>query len=310
MASNLDGARVAVTGAGGFIGQAVLGALSREGAVPVPIVGPNVTPIDGGFQGDLVDPRFVAASLAGADGVIHLAARSGGVATQSDKEILQVNRTLTSNVFDGAAITGATRVFAASSAVVYASSNDPILESDPITPFEESTAYAQSKMMDEEDGISRTAQGSLDAVFGRFGNVIGPIPPGVPARTTVVYDLIRKAMEARTTGQIEVWGDGTATRSFVHVEDVARAIVHVYGDGESGAAYNIDSGEAITMKRLASMIRDLIAPEAVLTYDATKPTGPLYRVLSIDRLARLGFMNTWSTVRAIESTAKSIGHTQ
>jgi len=307
MASHLDGARVAVTGAGGFIGRIVLGELSRARAFPIPIVGPDATPMEGAITGDLSNPDFINKSLAGADGVIHLAARSGGVATQSEGEILETNRTLTSNVFDAATFSGATRVFAASSAVVYASANDAILESDPITPFEESTAYAQSKLMDEEDGISRTAQGSLDVVFGRFGNVIGPIPPGAPARTTVVYDLIRKAKEARTTGQMEVWGDGTATRSFVHVEDVARAIVRVYQKGESGAAYNIDSGEAVTMGELASMIRDLVAPEAEITFDPTKPTGPLYRVLSIDRLTRLGFENTWSTAQAIESTARSLG---
>lgn len=298
MALPLNASRIAVTGAGGFIGRRVLHALEEAGAKPVPIVGPGMALLEGALQGDLTDLDFVTHAFRGVNGLIHLAARSGGVGIQNDAGIYDTNRQITSTVFEAAASQGVGRVFAASSAVLYQQSEQPLIESDPVLPPDEASSYARSKMADEQDGISRTVTGELDVVFGRFGNVIGPLLPGVPPRTTVVYDLIGKAL----TGQIEVWGDGSAVRSFVHVDDVADAIVKIWEVGAPGEAYNIDSSSPVTMTELATTIRDLVAPDATLTFNPDKPTGPSYRVLSSDKLRRLGFAPQYTWQQSLSET--------
>jgi len=303
----LDGARVAVTGAGGFIGASVMRALIEAGAEPLAIIGPDnaSTPSGEVTQGNLTNPAFAAAALSSADGVIHLAARSGGIRTQGKDDILSFNQAITSSVFDAASVTTTKRVFAASSAVIYQDSLQPLVESDPMTPRDEANPYAVSKMDDEQEGIGRTARGEISVVFGRLGNVIGPVPPNAPRRTTVVYDLISKA--AAATKSIEVWGDGTAIRSFVHVDDVGAAIVKVFTSGASGEAYNIDSGDPVQMGDLAQLIRDRVAPAAELRFDPEKPTGPAYRVLEMDKLNRLGFSSRWSSIEAVDDTLRSLG---
>lgn len=302
MAFPFSGARIAITGAGGFIGRAVQRLLIDVDATPVPILGPGVSTIAGARQGDLTNRRFVTEAFANVDGVIHLAARSGGVAVQGDTSIYETNRAITAAVFDGAVACGITRMFAASSAVVYQVSNQPLLESDPLLPDEHASAYALSKIDDERDGIARTATGELDVVFGRFGNVIGPLPHDVPARTTVVYDLIRKAR----TGHLDVWGDGTAVRSFIHVDDVAAAILAVFSGGNSGEVYNIDTGVEVQMSELATTIRDLVNPAAEIVFDPTKPTGPGYRVLSAEKLQRLGFSCQYTWAEALTDSIPNL----
>ena len=307
MAWNLDGARVAVTGADGFIGRHVLAALEQSGASPVAIVGPGRTAATQARSGDLTDRRFTEQALTDVDGVVHLAARSGGVGTQTDAAVYAVNRMLTTNVFEAVAQANIERVVAASSAVIYRPATEPIRETHPTVAVEEATPYARSKLDDEHAGRRLAQRHGVAVSFGRFGNVIGPLPVGAPPRTTVVYDLIQKARAAKAGATIEVWGDGSAVRSFVHVEDVAAAIVLTYVHGRSGEAYNIDTGEPVTTGDVARRVRDLVAPGIELTFDSTKPTGPAYRVLSIDKITRLGFSPKWSVAEAIEATAVGSG---
>ena len=105
----------------------------------------------------------------------------------------------------------------------------------------------------------------------------------------MVHGLIARLVDAPEGGTVDVWGDGTAVRSFIHVDDVATGILVVLDSGDAGAAYNVDTSDAISIRELAERIRDLASPTATLAFDTSRPSGPQRRVPDSARLRELGF---------------------
>jgi GDP-L-fucose synthase len=292
MPDSLRGRRVIVTGGHGFIGRHVVNRLAAVGAevsaVHVPGTLPAADLPGNSLAVDLEDAEQVAAACVGAQAVVHLAARAGGIQFQSagDDTVFATNRRMTDNVLDAASRRGISRVFLASSMVIYRPSDQPIGEDHPqLDPSDYPSPYAWSKIVDESAAV-RYPQ--LEVCIGRFGNVYGPGGSFDPERSTVVHALIDRALRS-TTGELTVWGDGTAVRSFVFVEDVARAVVLILGAGAPGTAYNVDSGVGHTIAEVAAAVRDAIDPALRLSFDPSRPTGPQMRVGSIERLRALGF---------------------
>jgi nucleoside-diphosphate-sugar epimerase len=292
------GATVLVTGAHGFIGRAVVAELHSLGARPVCPYRPD-TPPHPALPGtpvplDLLDARAVEAAMGGVELVVHLAARSGGIQFQQADpvDVLRANTAMTANVLRAAQRAGVRRVFLASSAVVYsAGAGERIGEDDDlVAPHRDAVSgYAWSKVTDEVLGGWSAASGGPEVVVGRFSNVYGPGGSFDPERSTVVHALVRRAVEAPAGGCLEVWGDGSAVRSFVHVADAARAVIAVLGRGLAGEAYNIDSSEPVTIRELATIVRDAAAPGLTLEFNTDRPQGPPRRVLDTAKLRALGF---------------------
>ncbi len=126
-------------------------------------------------------------------------------------------------------------------------------------------------------------------MIGRFGNVFGPGAPFDPERSTVVHALIDRAARLDDGQDLVVWGDGSAVRSFVFVEDAAQAVLIALINGVPGEAYNIDSGVPVTIAELATEVRDQMNPSLNLSFDPSKPAGAPYRIASIEKLATLGY---------------------
>jgi GDP-L-fucose synthase len=292
MPESLRGRRVIVTGGHGFIGRHVVARLAAVGAEVAAIHVPGIPPAAGlpgeSLAVDLEDAERVAAVCAGVDAVVHLAARAGGIQFQSagDDTVFAVNRRMTDNVLAAADRHRIPRVFLASSMVIYRPSDHAIPEDHPkLDPSDRPSPYAWSKIADEAAAVDHP---QLEVCIGRFGNVYGPGGSFDPERSTVVHALIDRALRA-TSGELLVWGDGNAVRSFVFVEDVARAVVLILGSGIPGTAYNVDSGVGHTIAEVAAAVRDAVDPGLRLHFDPSRPTGPAVRVGSIDRLRALGF---------------------
>ena len=286
------GSRVVVTGGHGFIGRHVVEALASIGCDAVAIAHPKGDLVD--LPGetvriDLSDAIAVNAVVDGADAVVHLAARAGGVQFQQERgtDVYRSNRDLTDAVLSAAQEGGVGRVFLASSMVVYRPATEPLSEQDPLLSVgDDPSSYAWSKISDE---VVASWFEDLKVVVGRFGNVYGPGAPFDPERSSVVHALIDRAARLADGEPLTVWGDGSAVRSFVFVEDVADAVARVLTDGRPGTAYNVDSGEAVTVGHVAGWIVDAISPGTKVVFDPSKPSGPAMRVASIDRLRGLGF---------------------
>jgi GDP-L-fucose synthase len=177
-------------------------------------------------------------------------------------------------------------VFVASSLVVYRPAAEPLTEDYPLLESEdEPSPYAWSKIVDERAALDS----GLDVVVGRFGNVYGPGAPFDADRATVVHALIARCEGLLPGESLRVWGDGTAVRSFVFVEDVAGAVVLLASDAVPAGVYNVDSGVPVTIADLAAKVASHRQPVPEVEYDRSKPAGSPLRVGSIDRLRSLGF---------------------
>ena len=300
---------IAVIGAAGFIGRNVVRTFAQHGGV-IAIVRPqDAIPDD--FPADVrvvdaADGKALTPAVSDAAGIVHLAARSGGIQLQeaSHLDLFEDNRRLSATVLRTAVSTGIRRVFLASSAVVYRDPSATTLsEDDPVVgPADRPNGYAWSKVNDEVTAGWMNRPGETGIVVGRFGNVYGPEASFDPSRSTVVHGLIRRITEAPGDGTVTVWGDGSAERSFIHVADVAAAVHLILSRGAAGGVYNVDTTERITIRDLATKIRDLAAPSVRLEFDPTKPSGPARRVPDNTRLRRLGFTPSTSLEDGLAST--------
>ena len=291
---NFHTQRVLVTGGHGFIGRHVVSALAEAGANPISTIHPLGVAVPN-LPGetvivDLADRDQTAGIVRGADLVIHLAARAGGIQFQQegDPDVFTTNRRMTDNLLAASADSKVQRFFLASSLVTYRPVDDRLTEDHPqLGPTDGPDPYASSKILDEAAAFN---QQGLDAVVGRFGNVYGPGAPFEPERSTVVHALIDRAVRLDPGDEeLVVWGDGDAIRSFIFVEDAARALLTVVASGVPGEAYNIDSGEEVTITQLATVVSEQVNPSLNLAFDSSRPSGERHRVASIDKLVSLGF---------------------
>jgi GDP-L-fucose synthase len=238
---------------------------------------------------DLEDRKAVSDAVTGVDAVVHLAARAGGIQFQESRssEVFSSNRAITDNLLAACAASSVGRVFLASSLVTYRAASEPLTEDHPqLGPADRPDPYAWSKVTDE---VVSSWRANLHVVIGRFGNVYGPGAPFEPERSTAIHALIDRAARLDDGEDLVVWGDGTAVRSFVYVEDVARAVLVCLTAGAKGEAYNVDSGEAVTIAEVAAVIRDAVNPSLNLVFDPTKPAGAPFRVGAVSKLGRLGY---------------------
>ncbi len=282
---------VAIVGGAGFIGSHVVTAVQQAGGHPIvvgmeraPYLNCEVRVADASNVDDLTG------SLEGCTTVIHLAARAGGIQMQHVAGVFRTNRLVTDNVLEAGRRNAIRDVFLASSQVVYRESSAAVDESSPIlSSVDAPTQYAWSKATDEVAGRWWADEHEARVVVGRFGNIYGPGAPYAKDRSSVVHALVRRFAESPPGSTVEVWGDGSAVRSFLFVEDAARAVVTVLQQGTAGSVYNIDSGEPVSIKNLAGEINRQVGNDLHLVFDPTKPAGVPYRVGATDKLSEIGF---------------------
>lgn len=302
--------RVLVTGAHGFIGRHVVRQVNALGA---DVICPyrEKSRFDPDLPGTHVQVDLSVGDQArsvmdGADIVIHLAARTGGIQLQSNGmlDMFESNRLISCQVFSACAATGVRRLFVASSATVYEPSASPLAEGSPlISPSGDGSGYARSKVL--EESAVRRLEGNTEVVVGRITNAFGPGGTFEESRATVVHDLIRKAFAAKPGGEVIVWGAASTIRSFIYVEDLAAAIRLVVERGVAGGTYNLDTGVAYSIGHLARQICDLVDSSIELRFSPMGPRGPGYRVLDVEKLANLGFSPQVSLEEGLRRTIEA-----
>lgn len=300
----LAGRTIAITGGRGFIGTPVANVLEESGAAPLVVshIDPegdssNRYPV---VYADLEHQEQANEALADAEMVIHLAARAGGIQYQSATELYSANRRMTDNVIEACRVHAVRRAYLASSMVVYRPATDPLTENHPLLNREDGpNPYAWSKITDE---VVSDWQTHTEVVIGRFGNVYGPGATFDPARSTVIHALIDRAARLDDGEELVVWGDGSAVRSFVYVEDAAHAVAQILARGSAGEVYNIDSGEPVTIRDLAQEITDVVNPSLRLSFDTDKPSGAPYRVGSNTKLQNLARRDRTSLRAGLKNT--------
>ncbi len=297
MASDLS----LVCGAGGFIGAHLVRHLKRmkrrvRGVdIKLPPYAPSAA--HEFIQGDLRDPEFVDRAVAGSTEVYQLAADMGGAgfvfSGENDADIMHNSGMINLNVVEACRRHQVQRIFYSSSACVYPLYNQtdpeaPTTAEDSVYPANPDSDYGWEKLFSERLYFAYARNYGIAVRVARFHNIFGPEGSWNDGREKAPAALCRKVAEAPPGGEIEIWGDGRQTRSFLAIDECLEAITR-FMNSEFEGPLNIGSAEMVSIDELARMVME-IADKPLTIRHVPGPLGVRGRT-SDNRLirARLGW---------------------
>lgn len=277
---------VLVTGAGGFIGGHLVADLLRQGhdvvAVDCKEFGRWYQVHEGAesWVGDLSEIGTCRKAVIGVDDVYNLAADMGGMGfIENNKALCMLSVLINTHLLQAAQEAGAKRFFFSSSACVYAAEHQVNPE---VTALKESDAYPAmpedgygwEKLFSERMCRHFQEDFGLYTRVARYHNVYGPHGTWAGGREKAPAAICRKVAEAKLSGnhEIEVWGDGEQTRSFMFIDDC------VYGtqaimNSDIDAPINLGSAELVSINRLVDIVAEIAGIEVTRVHDLSAPQG-------------------------------------
>lgn len=295
--------RIFVAGHRGLVGSAIARRLQAEGFSNLLLAGRD--------RVDLRDRDAVEAFFASEkpDVVFLAAAKVGGIHANNTypAEFLLENLQIQDNVIDAAYRHGAKKlVFLGSSCIYPKLAPQPIREEYLLTGALEPTNewYAIAKIAGIKLCQAYRRQYGFNAISLMPTNLYGPGDNFDLQNSHVLPALIRKFHEAKLRGDAEVvmWGTGTPRREFLHVDDLADAVVHLAKTYEGEDIVNIGVGDDIAIRELAELVKDITGFEGEIVNDASKPDGTPRKLLDVSRLEGLGWKAKIPLREGIEST--------
>lgn len=275
-----------VCGAGGFIGSHLAKRLKQEGfwvrGVDLKYPEFSKTAADDFVIGDLRVPA-VCRSITDHpfDEVYQLAADMGGAGFvftgEHDSEIMHNSAMINLNMVDICCKAGVKKIFYSSSACVYPQYNqmdpdNPECSEDSTYPAAPDSEYGWEKLFSERIYLSYYRNNGLAVRIARFHNIFGPEGTWNDGREKVPAALCRKVAEAQNGGEIEIWGDGKQTRSFLYIDECLEGVRRLMHSDFTGPV-NIGSDEMITINGLAEMIMDIAGQKKLTIKHIEGPLG-------------------------------------
>ena len=283
------GRRVVVTGGGGFLGRHLVRRLREAGA---DVAAPSSRECD--LRRESEARRLLADAP---DVVFHLAARVGGIGANRAHPGTFFRETLRMglNVLEAARAGGARKLVQVGTVCSYPRVVPvPFREEDLWNGFPEETnaPYGIAKRALIAGSFAYGAEFGLDSVNVLLLNLYGEGDNFDPASSHVIPALIRKCLEAMDEGRdsIEVWGDGTATRGFLHVSDAVEGLVLAGERDRDSEPVNLGAPGEISIRDLAARIGELAGFRGRFLFDPSQPNGQPRRSLDCSRAwERFGF---------------------
>lgn len=283
------GKRIWVAGHRGMVGSAVVRRLAQEDCEVLTV---------GRGQVDLRRQDQTEGWLAAEkpDAVVLAAATVGGILANSTRpaEFIYDNLVLEANIIHGAWRAGVPRLLFLGSSCIY-----PRLAPQPMT--EEALLTGPLEPTNEWYAIAKIAGVKLCQAYRRqYGagfvsamptNLYGPGDNYNLQGSHVLPALIAKIHKAKVEGleTVEIWGSGAPKREFLHVDDLADAVVHLLKVYDDDIAVNVGTGEDVTIREAAETIARVVGWNGAFVFDATKPDGAPRKLLNVDRLAAQGW---------------------
>jgi GDP-L-fucose synthase len=283
-------ARVFVAGHRGLVGSAVVRRLEAEGFSRVETATRE--------QLDLRDQAAVNYWFRAhrPEYVFLVAGTVGGILANSTRpaEFIYDNMMIHATVVHAAHLFPVKRLLYLGSSCIYPRDcPQPMKEEHLLSGHLEPTnePYAIAKIAGIKLCQSYRKQYGCDFISAMPTNLYGPNDNFDLASSHVLPALIRKFHDAKAEGRTEVpiWGTGSPRREFLHVDDLADACLFLMRHYDAAEHVNVGTGEDLTIRELASMVRDIVHPGAELAFDASKPDGTPKKLLDVSRLHALGW---------------------
>ena len=236
------------------------------------------------MQGDLRKPKFVHDVMCLPDGsfdeVYQLAADMGGAgyifSGENDANVMHNSALINLNVLDTAIRTGVKKIFYSSSACMYPEHNqldpeNPNCEESSAYPANPDSEYGWEKLFSERLYLAYNRNYGLDVKIARFHNIFGPYGTYKGGKEKAPAAMCRKVAECLDGGEIEVWGDGQQTRSFLYIDECIDGILRLM-DSDFKGPVNIGSEEILSINQLAQNVIDISGKEIYIK-NIEGPTG-------------------------------------
>jgi GDP-D-mannose 3', 5'-epimerase len=273
-----------VLGAGGFIGGHLVKRLKREGfwvrGVDLKFNPFTETEADDFVIGDLRDPYLCRQVIDRRFGEVYqLAADMGGAGYiftgEHDADVMHNSAAINLNVLDICHKRNIKRIFYSSSACIYPEHNqidpdNPNCAEDSAYPAAPDSEYGWEKLFSERLYLAYQRNHAIRARIVRYHNIFGPEGTWTGGKEKAPAAVCRKVAEARNGGEIEIWGDGLQTRSFLYIDECLEGTARLMRSQFSGPV-NVGSDEMVTINQLVGLVTDIAGKKLTINHK----DGPL-----------------------------------
>jgi GDP-D-mannose 3', 5'-epimerase len=283
----LKGQKAVVCGAGGFIGGHLVQSLLANGVDVVRAV--DIKPLDEWYQVskdveslslDLKDKDSCLTAATGAEVIFQLAADMGGMGfIENNKALCMLSVLTNTHMLMAAREKGVERFFYSSSACVYngeKQTNPDVvaLKEEDAYPALPEDGYGWEKLFSERMCRHFEEDYGLQARVARYHNVYGPLGTWTGGREKAPAAVCRKVIEAKHSGkhEIEIWGDGKQTRSFMYIDDCTKG-TQMIAESEIHEPLNLGSDELVTINQLVDIVEDIAGIKLKRNYNLGAPKG-------------------------------------
>lgn len=293
----LDDAQVLVIGGAGFVGSHIVDQLLLEPVREIVVLDNFVRGTRANLEaactddrvrvveGSVTDTKLLAKLMADADYCFHLAALWLGECVAEPRSAVEVNIVGTFNVIEAAQQAGVKRVVYSSSASVY---GDAVVT--PMTedhPFNNRTTYGATKIAGEQLFRAFNQQHGLDYVGLRYMNIYGPRMDYMGTYVSVIMKVLDRLDEGLPP---IIFGDGTQSYDFIHVDDIARANVLAMKSEATDDFYNVGMGVKTSLNELVALMLEITGVDVEIEYRPEEQSFVTHRIGSTEKAAaELGF---------------------
>ncbi|GIV62055.1 MAG: NAD-dependent dehydratase [Rhodothermaceae bacterium] len=275
-----------VCGAGGFIGGHLVNRLKEEGywvrGVDLKENEFGNMNADDFVLGDLRDPRVCAALFdRKIDEVYQLAADMGGAGYiftgDHDAAVMHNSALINLNMVEEARKHGVGKIFYSSSACMYPEYNqldpdNPKCSEDSAYPAAPDSEYGWEKLFSERLYLAYARNYGMNVRIARFHNIFGPQGTWTGGREKAPAAICRKVAMAEDGGEIEIWGDGKQTRSFLYIDECIEAVRRLM-DSDFQGPVNVGSEEMVSINQLVDYVCEIAGKTLHKRHDLSKPQG-------------------------------------